>query len=81
LDINHLGRVRLAAAAKEAGVSRFLLASSCSLSGAAGDRMLNEDASFNPVTAYGTPKVLVERDVSTLADETFGPTYLRNATA
>jgi nucleoside-diphosphate-sugar epimerase len=81
LDINHLGSVTLAKAAKAAGVSRFLFASSCSLYGAAGDRMLAEDAAFSPVTAYGLSKVLAEADVSTLADDSFSPTFLRNATA
>jgi nucleoside-diphosphate-sugar epimerase len=80
-DINHLGSVSLARAAKAAGVRRFLFASSCSLYGAAGDAMLDETAAFNPITAYGKSKVLVEADVSTLADESFSPTYLRNATA
>jgi nucleoside-diphosphate-sugar epimerase len=80
-DINHLGSVSLARAAKAAGVPRYLFASSCSLYGAAGDRMLDETAAFNPITAYGRSKVLVEADVSALADETFSPTYLRNATA
>jgi nucleoside-diphosphate-sugar epimerase len=80
-EINHLGTVRLAQAAKKAGVPRFLFASSCSLYGAAGDHMLREDATFNPVTAYGVSKVLAEADLSKLADETFSPTYLRNATA
>lgn len=81
LDINHLGSVNLARAAKAAGVPRYLFASSCSLYGAAGDTMLDESASFNPITAYGTSKVLVERDVSKMADETFSPVFLRNATA
>src|SRR6476661_5227285 len=36
-DINHLGSVRLAQKAKEAGVSRFLFSSSCSTYGSAGD--------------------------------------------
>ncbi len=81
LDINHLGSVALAEAAKAAGVPRFLFASSCSLYGAAGDKMLDENAAFNPITAYGRSKVLVEADVSTLADDSFSPTYLRNATA
>ena len=80
-DINHLGSVSLARAAKAAGVPRFLFASSCSLYGAAGDKMLDETAGFNPITAYGTSKVLVEADVATLADDSFSPTYLRNATA
>jgi nucleoside-diphosphate-sugar epimerase len=81
LDINHLGSVNLARAAKAAGVPRYLFASSCSLYGAAGDKMLDESASFNPITAYGTSKVLVERDVSKMADDSFSPVFLRNATA
>ena len=80
-DINHLGSVHLARMAKAAGVPRFLFASSCSLYGAAGDDMLDETASFNPITAYGRSKVLVEADVAKLADSSFSPTYLRNATA
>jgi nucleoside-diphosphate-sugar epimerase len=80
-EINHLGSVSLARAAKAAGVLRFLFASSCSLYGAAGDAMLDETAAFNPITAYGRSKVLVEADISRLADESFSPTYLRNATA
>ena len=80
-DINHLGSVNLARAAKAAGVPRYLFASSCSLYGAAGDDMLDENASFNPITAYGRSKVLVEEDVSKLASEEFSPVFLRNATA
>jgi nucleoside-diphosphate-sugar epimerase len=80
-DINHSGSVTIAKAAKAAGVPRFLFASSCSLYGAAGDAMLDETAAFNPITAYGRSKVLVERDVAALADDSFSPTFLRNATA
>jgi nucleoside-diphosphate-sugar epimerase len=42
---------------------------------------VTEDADFNPVTPYGESKVLAERDISALADESFSPTFLRNATA
>jgi nucleoside-diphosphate-sugar epimerase len=80
-DINHLASVRVAQKAKEAGVERFLFASSCSLYGKAGDEMLDEAADFAPVTAYGRSKVLAEQDISKLADDSFSPTYLRNATA
>jgi nucleoside-diphosphate-sugar epimerase len=80
-DINHRGSVSLAKAAKAAGVPRYLFASSCSLYGAAGDQMLDEQADFNPITAYGSSKVMVEQDVSRLADDSFSPTFLRNATA
>jgi nucleoside-diphosphate-sugar epimerase len=80
-DINHLGSVRLARLAKEAGVKRLIFASSCSLYGVAGDEMLTEEAAFNPITPYGVSKVLFERDVAELADDDFSPTFLRNSTA
>ena len=60
---------------------RFLFSSSCSLYGAGGDGHLDENAAFNPVTAYGESKVRVEQEVSKLADDKFSPVYLRNATA
>lgn len=80
-DINHLGSVNLAKAAKEAGVGRFLFSSSCSLYGAQGDLPIDESGTFNPVTPYGESKVFTERDLSAMADDDFSPTYLRNATA
>jgi nucleoside-diphosphate-sugar epimerase len=80
-DINLHASVRLAEAAKAAGVERFLFASSCSLYGAGGDDLLDEHAEFFPQTAYGESKVRVEQEVHALADDSFSPVYLRNATA
>jgi nucleoside-diphosphate-sugar epimerase len=80
-EINHEAAVRLAQVAKRAGVRRFLYASTCSVYGAAGDDLLNEESPFNPVTPYAESKARAETDLRPLADRTFCPVYLRAATA
>ncbi|WP_392961438.1 NAD-dependent epimerase/dehydratase family protein [Streptomyces sp. LN245] len=81
-DINHHASVRLARLAREAGVRRFLYASTCSVYGAAcGDDLVAEDAPLRPVTPYAESKVRVEDDLHELADGDFTPVYMRNATA
>ncbi len=79
--INHLASLRLATMAKAAGVSRFVYMSSCSVYGVGTGNYVTEKSPVNPQTAYAICKTLVERDVSRLADTTFSPVFLRNATA
>jgi nucleoside-diphosphate-sugar epimerase len=79
-DVNHAGSVRLATLAKQAGVSRFVHMSSCSVYGVA-EGTVDETSPTDPQTAYADCKRLVERDVAALADDAFSPTFLRNATA
>ena len=80
-DINHHASVRLARLAKDAGVQRFLYASTCSVYGAAGTDLVTETAPLRPLTPYAESKVRVEADVAEIADDSFSPVFLRNATA
>ena len=79
--INTAGSIRVAEKAKEAGVSRFLFASSCSLYGQGDALGLTEEATPNPQTPYAHSKIDFERALHELADDNFSPVYLRNATA
>lgn len=79
-DINHRGAVRLARCARATGVSRFLLASSCSVYGTGGEEPLAEDAPLRPLTPYAVSKARAEEDIATLADRDFSPCFMRSGT-
>lgn len=81
LAINRDASVTLARTAKAAGVPRFLFAGSCSVYGKGESLDLREDDPINPLTAYARSKTDTESAVGALADETFTPAFLRNATA
>ena len=80
-EVNHHGSLRMADLAREAGVERFVYASSCSVYGVADQDVVDEESPVNPQTAYAVCKTLVERDVKPLATDDFSPTFLRYATA
>jgi nucleoside-diphosphate-sugar epimerase len=80
-DINYRSSIELAKKAREAGVKRFVFASSCSMYGFADDAPRTETSSLNPLTAYAKSKVYTERDLESIADQKFVVTSLRFATA
>jgi len=80
-DVNRNASIRLAQLAKRAGVPRFLFSGSCSVYGKGEKIDLDEDDPLNPLTVYAQSKIETERAVSGLADDSFTPVYLRNATA
>lgn len=80
-DINQAASVRLARLAKQAGVKRFVFASSCSIYGFAEGGARREDDTLNPLTAYARSKVGTENGIGELADDDFVVTALRFATA
>ncbi|WP_439576139.1 DegT/DnrJ/EryC1/StrS family aminotransferase [Phreatobacter sp.] len=79
--INRDASIALARAAKTAGVTRFVFASSCSIYGAGDpERMLDETAPVNPLTPYAASKVETEQALLAMADDRFAPVFMRNAT-
>jgi nucleoside-diphosphate-sugar epimerase len=78
---NRDGSIELARRARSAGVPRYLFSGSCSVYGKGEKLDLDEEATFNPVSAYAVSKVETEEQVRGMADEQFSPAFLRNATA
>ena len=81
LDINYRASIDLAVKAKRNGVKAFVFASSCSVYGFAEGGPRREEDELNPLTAYAKSKVSTERDLASLASESFTVTCLRFATA
>jgi nucleoside-diphosphate-sugar epimerase len=79
-SINRDGAIRLAEAAKQAGVSRYLYASSASVYGHGDKHNLTETDVCNPVSLYAQCKMLVEDHLRSIAGDGFEPVILRNAT-
>ncbi|MCB2053756.1 MAG: SDR family oxidoreductase [Geminicoccaceae bacterium] len=79
--INHASRVECARLAKMAGVSRYVLPSSCSIYGfQAPDVICDENCPTNPLTTYARANEKAEQGVLPLVDSSFCVTVLRQAT-
>lgn len=78
-DINHAGRVRIARLAKEAGVRRHILPSSCSIYGFQ-EGIRDETSPPNPLTTYAEANLRAEQDILPLADDGFCAVVIRQAT-
>jgi nucleoside-diphosphate-sugar epimerase len=78
--VNHHGRVHVAQTARQAGVRRYVLASSCSVYGHAKSTNLDETSDVNPVSTYAKANLEAERGVLPLASPDFTVTVLRQAT-
>lgn len=79
-EINCEGRVKIAQTAKRAGVSRYILSSSCSVYGACEGMELTEKSPTAPISEYAKSSLTAEGEVFLLADDTFCVSALRNAT-
>lgn len=80
--INHRASVDVAKAAAEAGVKRFVFASSCSVYGFAADgRARVEEDQLNPLTAYARSKIDTETSLRALDNSGMVVSCLRFATA
>ena len=80
IEINYLGRSRVARLARQAGVQRYLFVSSCSVYGFQ-PGILTEESPTNPLTTYAKANLLGEQDNLPLASNDFASTVLRLATA
>ena len=79
-EVNFEGPVHMATLAKQAGVSRYLFSSSCSIYGHGQEERLDEESSKAPVSLYARTKIQAEEQLVKLNDERFAVTFLRNAT-
>src|SRR3990172_42308 len=78
--INAAGAAIVTQVCKREGVRRFVMGSTCSLYGAAGDQEVDEDFPVKPSFPYGISKLMAERAVQCLAGDSFQPIILRLGT-
>jgi nucleoside-diphosphate-sugar epimerase len=79
-QINRDGRIHVAKTAKQAGVAKYIISSSCSVYGKGEDPQLSETSKTNPISVYAKSTLEAEQQNLSIADDNFSVTSLRNAT-
>ena len=83
-DVNFIGNsavpTYLAYIAKQAGIKKFICASSCSVYGFTDNKTLSENDLVKPAYAYGISKLQCESGVMVLEDDSFKPVLFRKGT-
>ena len=78
--INYKGATHLAITAKNAGISRYIYSSSCSVYGFTNGYKCTETSEKKPISLYAKVKCLVEDFLESIANDSFKVICLRNAT-
>jgi nucleoside-diphosphate-sugar epimerase len=79
-QINRDGRIHVAKTAKQAGVAKYIISSSCSVYGKGEEPQLSETSKTNPISVYAKSTFEAEQQNLSIADNNFSVTALRNAT-
>ena len=79
-QINRDGRIHVAKTAKESGVEKYIISSSCSVYGKGEEPQLTETSKTNPISVYAKSTLEAEQHNLSIADKNFSVTSLRNAT-
>jgi nucleoside-diphosphate-sugar epimerase len=79
-SINRDGRIHVAKTAKQAGVEKYIISSSCSVYGKGDEPQLSEISKTNPISVYAKSTLEAEQQNLSISDNNFSVTALRNAT-
>ena len=79
-QINRDGRIHVAKTAKQAGVSKYIISSSCSVYGKGEEAQLSETSKTNPISVYAKSTLEAEQQNLSIASDDFSVTSLRNST-
>lgn len=80
MEINHAATVTFAQKAKQAGVKKFIFASSASVYGESSEGVVDENSVPNPLTSYAISKLAAEKELLAMQGDGFVPVILRMVT-